>query len=307
LTLQVGYTRFRQKIVDEAGNELFDDAVLDCTSPQIIFLPLCSSDVEGKRLLLACQNESGAKVEELLCQAVNPNLSNTEGWTPLHWSVQRSAPESLECTSLLLEAAAMADQAHHVGETPLHLAVAAGHAEVIRLLLESGASLNAPEWVDGQTPLHYASWRGHAECVQVLLEAGAYKDAATTGGKTPLYFAVQRGHVDIVRALIKHGASLDETTMRGATALHEAVSRGNDELACCLVQAQSDVNKARRDGLTALHLAASDGHIQIVRSLLKFKADRHKTTLHTDRTPLQLAQRQGHVVIASFLKDPPEA
>ncbi|MGH7341007.1 MAG: ankyrin repeat domain-containing protein, partial [Candidatus Rokuibacteriota bacterium] len=59
------------------------------------------------------------------------------------------------------------------GATPLHLAAAAGKADVVAALLKSGADVNAKEASWGQTPLIFAASRGHVETIRILLAAGA--------------------------------------------------------------------------------------------------------------------------------------
>ena len=54
------------------------------------------------------------------------------------------------------------------GWYPLHAASARGDVQGVRLLLESGASINV-QTDNGQTPLHYAVSKGHLEIVKLLL------------------------------------------------------------------------------------------------------------------------------------------
>jgi ankyrin repeat protein/uncharacterized glyoxalase superfamily protein PhnB len=63
-------------------------------------------------------------------------------------------------------------RAHHDGWTGLHTAAKAGHATIVRLLLEHGADPNAREVGDNTYPLHWAAARGHVEIPRILLDAG---------------------------------------------------------------------------------------------------------------------------------------
>ena len=54
------------------------------------------------------------------------------------------------------------------GETPLHEAARGGHDDILQLLLNHGASVNAVD-NDGDTPLHDAAREGHVKCVKVCL------------------------------------------------------------------------------------------------------------------------------------------
>lgn len=47
-----------------------------------------------------------------------------------------------------------------------------GHTETARLLLDSGANVNA-KLTDGSTPLALAAWKGHTEVVRLVLARGA--------------------------------------------------------------------------------------------------------------------------------------
>ena len=57
----------------------------------------------------------------------------------------------------------------HVGMTALMHASSAGHAEVVRLLLEAGAAKDLHGFGSGTTALGCAAAAGHAEIVQLLL------------------------------------------------------------------------------------------------------------------------------------------
>jgi ankyrin repeat protein len=78
-------------------------------------------------------------------------------------------------SSLLDQAIDANTQFPILGSSPLILAAAKGHPEVVRLLLDRGAHINATDHT-GWTPLHAAIYGGHAEVVQLLLERGAQLD-----------------------------------------------------------------------------------------------------------------------------------
>ena len=70
------------------------------------------------------------------------------------------------------------------------------------VLSESGVDVNATA-EGGFTAIFVASSAGHAALVRMLLDAGAGVDLATDEGTTPLCTASQQGYLDIVTALIK--------------------------------------------------------------------------------------------------------
>ena len=75
--------------------------------------------------------------------------------------------------------------------TPLHICAANGCEEIVRLLLENGASPDVKD-VNGNTPLHLAACSGKVPIVTLLLHHGADISATDSFGKTPLHLALAR-------------------------------------------------------------------------------------------------------------------
>ncbi len=115
------------------------------------------------------------------------------------------------------------------GETPIFHAVRGGNLEVVKLLAEHGAALDAREPL-GATPLHYAAGFGRKEILAFLLEKCVTsadendENAAPRGihavdersGSTPLHWAVEARQGPCVIALVRAGADpwrLDKYTM----------------------------------------------------------------------------------------------
>ena len=71
------------------------------------------------------------------------------------------------------------------GSTALSSAALFGHTEIVALLLEAGAEVNARNR-DGSTPLHSAAFLGQYEAAELLLENGADINIRNGDGGTPL-------------------------------------------------------------------------------------------------------------------------
>lgn len=99
-----------------------------------------------------------------------------------------------EVARLLLDSGADAalSSANALRFSPLHSAVAADVFEIVDLLLERGADPNAVA-ADGNTPLHSAAGHGNRQVIARLLAAGADRDARNQAGSSPADLARQHG------------------------------------------------------------------------------------------------------------------
>ena len=61
---------------------------------------------------------------------------------------------------------------------------------------------------DGSTPLLLACYAGHVDVVRCLLQHGASVHTTNLAGWTPLHGAASGGHLEVARVLIDHGANI---------------------------------------------------------------------------------------------------
>jgi len=108
------------------------------------------------------------------------------------------------------------------GESPLMLVSLKGHMALAKLLVSRQADINHPGW----TALHYAATGGHADIIQLLLDESAYIDAESPNGTTPLMMAARYGNAKSVQLLLNEGADFQIKNQLGLTALDFAV-QGN--------------------------------------------------------------------------------
>ncbi len=91
-------------------------------------------------------------------------------------------------------------------QTPLHIAARQGDEKLVRMLLESGASLEAKD-DKCRTPLHAAALQGRLETVKLLVEKGADIDVRDRSGATPLDLARKNNHEIVLKFLKKNSGS----------------------------------------------------------------------------------------------------
>lgn len=117
------------------------------------------------------------------------------------------------------------------GFQPLGLAAYFGKSEALKYLIKAGAEVNSPSKNSlGVTPLQSAVAGGHLEIIRLLLEAGASPNVRERGGSTPLHTAAYNGDVEIVRSLIFGGADLEAVNGDHEKPLDIALKSGHDEV-----------------------------------------------------------------------------
>lgn len=115
------------------------------------------------------------------------------------------------------------------GVTPLHWACYLGDVKLITPLLAYGANVSSVT-KDGTRPLLIAASYGHVRAILLLLHAGANLSDVDSKGRTAPMLASARGHTDAVRLLLLYGADpsiLDGSKLSAAdhafTARHNTV------------------------------------------------------------------------------------
>ncbi len=146
-------------------------------------------------------------VQALLKKGADVNAAQGDGTTALHWAAIRN---DLEIGRLLIRSGANVNAATRIGGlTPLYLAATAGNAAMISELLKAGASAKSANSVNGTTALMKASAAGSAEAVKLLLDRGADVNAKESGlGQTALMFAAAYDRASVVTLLAGRGADL---------------------------------------------------------------------------------------------------
>jgi ankyrin repeat protein len=277
--------------------------------------------------IVALLIEAGADVNAH-CASTSYIIQDKTGETPLEAAAGRGL---VKIATMLLNAGAQVNS-HTVGSefTALGYALRFSRAEMVRLLLDHGADLNAcipnkspstPLGValrgfdinleivsalidagadfNGTPSIQLAATAGNIQAVQLLLKAGADESAA-------LQDAIKTRDVDLIKFLIEVGADVNApaSPRRGRTALQEAIRIHDINLIKFLIEAGADVNAPASQiwGRTALQEAIRIHDINLIKFLIEAGADVNAPASPIRaRTAFQQAARDGTIEVLRLL------
>ncbi|XP_048812881.1 ankyrin repeat domain-containing protein 26 isoform X5 [Lagopus muta] len=170
------------------------------------------------------------------------------------------------------------DERDKAQRTPLHLACANGHADVVTFLVENKCKLDLFD-SDNRSPLMKAVQCQQEKCAVILLEHGADPNLADASGNTALHLAAVAPNTFLAGMLIEHSARIDAQNKDGCTPLTLAISEHCDGMVELLLKKGADVHARDLCERTPLMTAASGGELKLVKILLHYGADlSHKDT-----------------------------
>jgi len=191
--------------------------------------------------------------------------------TPLHLA---AACGHLELIKFMYDPS-LATMHDGLGKTPFHVACAMGQEEIVRHILSrmpSALTLQTP--IAQRTPLHCAAENGRGIIVRLLISLGAYAEIPDAHDITPLHLAAREGHYDVCKFLIDCGARVTLAgSPDGNSPLHGAAARGYHRVVELLVASGAVPSQRNINGETPIHRAIRNAREPVVKFLLE-----HDTT-----------------------------
>lgn len=221
-----------------------------------------------KPIVQASQNNYAKIVALLLSKGADANAYGPSGCA-LYLAARGG---HIDVCKMLLENGAVANVSATEFASPLSVAVETGKLELVQLLLDHGAEVEAVFKGTGDddtkdTPLTIAARQGLTDIVELLLERGANPNHYEGDLDPPLYLASWRGHVLIVKMLLEKGADPNaQLDGQDWTAVHAAYD--NPEAMRLLLAKGGDPDRVA-DSSTALLLAVRWDNLGTLKAVLE--------------------------------------
>ena len=273
--------------VDYIGLNALHSAVLARRTAAVEWLLKSCSSTEDTVLDLKPSKANKSSVRSMfLSHRSLMETSDKEGFRPLHFAAWHGV---LDVLRLLLENGANLEAKCNRGGTPLHQAVISSHPHIIRAMLAKGADLMAAD-ASGLTPLHHAAASSEVDVIDILLSAGSERSTYDNSGKMPIHLAAGKGRLPAVKALRRDLADLEVKTASGDSLLHIAVLMNRLQVVEYLLQNKVRVNPWSKSPPARLD---SNGKVIFARTI------RHAPS----STPLHSACFAGQYEISALLLD----
>lgn len=198
------------------------------------------SMIKATPLGFAVLGSSTACVKILLSNGAltNGSVSNQgfgNATSTYNWLMHAVKVNDLESAAALISAGAPTEYIadfymdfKYNGKTPLIYAAELGHADMVKLLLDKGANINAmgKDWQGNavNSPLMTAAEFGHEGIVSELVARGASVTRADAFGMTPLLSAAKQSRVNTSKVLLDNGADINEVNTNSLNALQVSIN-----------------------------------------------------------------------------------
>lgn len=173
-------------------------------------------------LHMACQNNMAKLVKTLLENGASPNMQSGIGEmkAALHYAVENKSNDVIQVLVEFKENAAETGEKPDFnlktvdGDSPLSLALMLEAKELVPILIQGGADVNARNGQD-LTLLHQAILKEDAETAIFLLNQGADFNALTGDQESPLQLAIHCRLPTVVDQLCTLGVSFSSPNSKG--------------------------------------------------------------------------------------------
>ncbi|XP_034022002.1 protein phosphatase 1 regulatory inhibitor subunit 16B [Thalassophryne amazonica] len=234
-------------------------------------------------LLEASTRNDPDEVRYLLRNNVSPDLCNEEGLTALH---QCCIDNYEEMVKILLDRGATVNSQDNELWTPLHAAATCGHAGLVKILIAHGADLLAVN-SDGNMPYDLCE----DDPTLDIIETAMANRGITQEMINETRASTERRMLGDIQEILKQGEEVNKQDCQGATLLHIAAANGYVQAAELLLEGGACIDLSDSDGWQPLHAAACWGQMHVAELLVSHGASLNaKTSL--EETPIDLCEEE---------------
>ncbi|XP_016303921.1 ankyrin repeat and SOCS box protein 15 isoform X2 [Sinocyclocheilus anshuiensis] len=300
--------------MDPSGDLDEDDDLLDATI-QLSIEESCKDiaslgSVEHQKILDAIFRGDLFALQELSDYPAAFTEVDSKGWYPIHRAAVQQSVQVLEMVLYGSYRLSLEEETAD-GETPMILATQAGLVEIVRTLLEHGASPNRinsknesplllacpKKW----TAIHEAAKVGCTDILTLLLQHGGNVSETNEHGVTPMGIAAEYGQAEALDILIHYGGDVNAQAPNGDSVLYDAAGSGNPDCIELLLQHGADPNIANLSLQLPIHCAAYKGHYLALRMLIPVTTRRALRL--SGQSPIHAAADGGYVRCMELLVD----
>lgn len=232
-------------------------------------------------LLEASARNDPDEVRHLLRNNVSPDLCNEDGLTALH---QCCIDNYEEMVKILLERGACVNAQDNELWTPLHAAATCGHAGLVKILIAHGADLLAVN-SDGNMPYDLCE----DDPTLDIIETAMANRGITQEMINETRASTERKMLGDIQELLRQGEEVNQQDSQGATLLHVAAANGYVQAAELLLEGGARMDLRDSDGWQPLHAAACWGQMHVAELLVSHGASLNAKTF-LEETPIDLCE-----------------
>ncbi len=154
--------------------------------------------------------------------------------------------------------------------TPLMQAANDGDKKAVEALIKSKADLNANDPEEKRTALYFAISNEHKEVIKLLIDKGASLENLSEGQESALFMATTTNNYDLMKTVLKKNKKLINTPDKeGTTPLMEAAKYGTKQTVEILLKAGAKKDLKNNLGSTALDIAKENKNEETIKALSK--------------------------------------
>uniref|UniRef100_A0A671XR08 Protein phosphatase 1 regulatory subunit 16A n=1 Tax=Sparus aurata TaxID=8175 RepID=A0A671XR08_SPAAU len=243
-------------------------------------------------LLEASARNDPDEVRYLLKNNVSPDLCNEDGLTALH---QCCIDNYEEMVKILLDRGASVNAQDNELWTPLHAAATCGHAGLVKILIAHADLLAVNS--DGNMPYDLCE----DDPTLDIIETAMANRGITQEMINETRASTERKMLGDIQELLRRGEEVNQQDSQGATLLHIAAANGYVQAAELLLEGGARMDLRDSDGWQPLHAAACWGQMHVAELLVSHGASLNAKTF-LEETPIDLCEDEEFRAILLDLK-----